>query len=206
MTLSITICICSLKRTSLISLLNSIYTQDFDHLFIITGNQLGRQRNLGALKCSTDLFVTIDDDCIAHPDFIQKGRELFEKNPEIDFAQGRIMGGLNTSEHFTFITANLWMRTKMIKDVEFNEELHGCEDLDMCWRALDLGYKYKYNPDCIAYHIPDKNFNTLEGQCNEDVEKLAYYMKVHPERTMILFKEDKHVFTPISEWKWKVNL
>jgi len=191
---SVTICVPTLKRESLISTLNSLYRQDYSKIVIVPGTHPSKQRNSVIKQCNTEFIAFIDDDCVAHPDFVKYGVKPFYGQPYPDFIQGCVQGGIQTSEDFTFVSANLWIRTEVAKKLLFNEEIPGHEDVDFCWRALDEGYKYIYNPECIVYHIgkPKQNeWNTFS------ITDIDYFKTRHKERLEKLVKEGKHILSKV---------
>jgi GT2 family glycosyltransferase len=177
----------TIQRTSLLRCLKSLYKQDYDELIIVKDKSkcVANARNRGIRMAKGDILIFIDDDIIVSPDFIEKGKQFFQKYQDTDLMQGGISGKIQTSKRFMFVGANLWVKKEVAKKVLFYEgfKISGHEDTDFGWRICDKGYKIRYNPNCIVYHFEKpKSIFTKES---DDLLK-----KRHPKRYKKLKEEN----------------
>lgn len=163
--------------------------QPYDQLIVVKDYQgnLARARNKGwqALAPYCDVIAFTDDDAIPDEHFVEEGRKYFENN-WIDFMQGKVHGGLNTSEDFFYVGANFWCKVSSLKNVGgFDEKyifaVH--EDLDFGWRLEEAGGKVAYNPKCKVYH-------EKEEQHHKNKNNDALIFGRFPERYRKLVKEN----------------
>ena len=99
--------------------------------------------------------------------------------------QGKVYGGLETTEDFFFVTANAWVKRSVLVEVGgFDERLAngGSEDLDLGWRILDIAIPTKFCEECRVDH-PTKPQHTHADEASELVKKKFpkryEYLKAH---------------------------
>jgi len=142
-----------------------IYFHDNAH----KGYTYAEQRNMGIKNSKGDIIVFLDSDCVPF-----KPQWLSELTNEIrngleDIVCGKIESlrelpsrwddsykRIDNIKYITSVpTGNVSFRKSLIKKIGFfNEklELGGCEDIDFFWRAINNGYKVKYNKEAIVIH------------------------------------------------------
>jgi glycosyltransferase involved in cell wall biosynthesis len=123
----------------------------------------GGGRNLGVQEASGEVVAFIDGDCIANPFWLQQLRRALAT---ADVAAGRTIQigywafeSLNRVElehqgyDVTFPSCNLayWKQT-FEKAGGFDDSFHTAEDIDLNYRAVDIGATLRYNGDAIVYH------------------------------------------------------
>jgi GT2 family glycosyltransferase len=125
------------------------------------------QRNLGINKSKGEIIAFIDADCLPAKDWlINLIRPIRENNENI--VTGFIKSsrkyprkwefdykGIKNQRYINFApTMNTAFKRDVFKKIgNYNEIFSfGGEDTDLCWRALDAGYKIMYNPKAIIFH------------------------------------------------------
>jgi len=180
----------TIGRESLKKTLDALVGQGWDALVVIHDYQrnVSKAKNSGwwSIHRDCDLIAFTDDDCIPDKDFIEEGRKFFEENPKIDLMQGKITGGINTSEDFFFVGANFWIPVKSLKVVGgFDEKFVGAghEDLDLGWRIEKLNGTVAYNEKCIVVH-------PSSPQHEDDERNNQLIAKKFPERYKKLLEQN----------------
>jgi len=181
--------ISTISREEATGTITALMGQPWDGLFLVRdyGGNVAKSRNRGwrAIADFCDVIAFTDDDCIPDFNFIEEGRKFFEDN-WIDFMQGKVTGGIETSKDFFFITANFWAKVSALKNIGgFDEEYlyAGDEDLDFGWSIEKEGSKVSYNPKCIVTHVTKPKHRVL-------AHNQARLMKKFPERLTKLFREN----------------
>lgn len=125
------------------------------------------------LKSILETFETEPETAIIQPKILDfKKKEYFEyagaAGGFIDkfgypFCRGRIFGTLEKDngqyndkiEIFWASGACLFIRSTVYKEMKgFDEDFFAHqEEIDLCWRIINKGYKIKYNPESIVYHV-----------------------------------------------------
>ena len=131
--------------------------------------------NLSAQMARTEILASLDSDCWADPDWLRKGIEAFNENPELAFVSGHIAdkpgqavtffslrNGAPRGENLFYPSGNCFYRRSLFLAMGgYDESLAygdvgtspvGCADSDLAWRMREAGYTYRYCPDAIAYH------------------------------------------------------
>ncbi|WP_455392329.1 glycosyltransferase [[Eubacterium] cellulosolvens] len=131
-------------------------------LFIEKGTR-GEGRNIGANHGTGDIIAFIDADCIANAFWVQ---EIIEGMKDADVVAGQSVrlgyhafsnlervGILHKNTDVTYPSCNLAYSKKVFKKIKgFDPSFKEAEEVDLNFRAVDAGYKLKYQPDAIVYH------------------------------------------------------
>jgi glycosyltransferase involved in cell wall biosynthesis len=127
------------------------------------GGTRAASRNRGVAESKGDIIAFIDGDCIANPFWLHELRRSLEGS---DVAAGRTIQigywafeALNRVElehggyDVTYPSCNLayWKET-FHQAGGFDGWFHTAEDIDLNYRAVDVGAKLAYNEDAIVYH------------------------------------------------------
>ncbi|MDJ0947518.1 MAG: glycosyltransferase [Alphaproteobacteria bacterium] len=139
---------------------------------------VSRARNTGVAQAAGDIVAFTDDDCIVDPNWLVAIKELYDRDPELQFAGGRV-------ELFDPLDMAETIKTSKENDVldsisKLRGFLHGCnltarksalerlggfderfgagvalrsaEDIDLVYRGYRAGMKIAYCPDFLVYH------------------------------------------------------
>lgn len=123
------------------------------------------QRNLGLAKSKGDLIVFIDANCIPTDNWLVELVRSIREDCE-DMVVGLVKPISGKSIHDIFWedwenkkylnecpTINLALKKSVFDDVGvFDERFEAGEDVDFSWRAIDRGYKFRYNKNAVIYH------------------------------------------------------
>jgi hypothetical protein len=135
------------------------------------GIPAGRNAGMRALDCDVILFVD-DDGWLPLPTTAERIRELFSADPRLGVVSFRIadpetgstqrrhvprirVGDPKTSsEATTFLGGAAAIRRAVFDDVgEFPDEFfYAHEETDLAWRALDAGWRIRYDAACVLAH------------------------------------------------------
>ncbi|MGE5578211.1 MAG: glycosyltransferase family 2 protein [Syntrophothermus sp.] len=165
-------------------------------------------RNLGLGTAAGGTVLFLNDDCLAAPDLLAQHRKYRREfgecavlghihwSPEIFLAPEvrdlvkefyfpyyQIQDHENVSFAF-FITGNLSVPLQKVREAGGFDEYFSeaaFEDIDLGYRLQRLGVRMRYNPEAVAFHFHDLDFDSL---CDRQ-EKIAYWLYAflakHPE-------------------------
>ena len=155
-------------------------TSDLDLKFIRQDHKgPGAARNLGMQSANGDVFVFIDSDCTAPPDWLSIIKKAFDENPEIRAFGGRddalpdfppLLLAINYSMT-SFLTTggmrggkkkrlarfyprsfNMGLHRELYEKIGgFGDLRHG-QDIEFSNRIIKSGAKVAYLPECVVYH------------------------------------------------------
>jgi len=125
--------------------------------------QRGESRNRGIKLAKGDIVSFTDGDCIANPFWIKEIRRSLRDN---DIVGGRTIAmgyeafkNLGRVEVYhkgvdiTFPSCNLAYRKHILKEIKgFDPRFVTAEDIDMNFRAVDMGYGIVENRNMVVYH------------------------------------------------------
>jgi cellulose synthase/poly-beta-1,6-N-acetylglucosamine synthase-like glycosyltransferase len=153
------------------------------------------QRNLGLEKSNGDIIVFLDSNCIPKKDWLY---ELTK--PILDDRESIVAGWIRSYKKSIYDnyykgskyveespTGNLAFRKNILYKVGyFDESLSAGEDIDFTWRAVDNGYKIRFNPKAIIYH----DWGNLKKEINRGIRYGAAATKLYKKHT----KRIKNIF------------
>jgi mycofactocin system glycosyltransferase len=149
-------------------------------------------RNLGAAHAKGEILAFIDSDCSADPDWLNRLVPSFNDN-EVGIVGGKIdsyftTSGLDRYEQvkssliignqikrsrdvnsaFYVPSCNLLIRKILFQKVGgFNRHLVVGEDVDLCWRIQDNGFKVEFRPEGVIFH---RHRNKIKAFCKRRFE------------------------------------
>jgi tetratricopeptide (TPR) repeat protein len=97
-----------------------------------------------------------------------------------------------TREFQVLTTACLLIRTSVFLQVGLFDEnfRNGFEDVDLCLRVRQLGYRMLYNPNCVVYHLESMTI----GRFDREIENSQYFQEKWQDRIVpddyIYYQED----------------
>jgi glycosyltransferase involved in cell wall biosynthesis len=124
-------------------------------------------RNLGMQCAEGSVIAFTDSDCLASPDWIEKGVQAFDAD-DIAFVSGKILPKPDMpvsffspfnyvlSEHPIYPTNNIFYRKDILDssggfDTRFSYPSGG-EDAELAWRIKRKGWKNIFSQDLIIFH------------------------------------------------------
>lgn len=123
------------------------------------------QRNIGIANAKGEIIIFIDADCIPDDGWLDEIiKPIVEQGELIVAGSVKSIGGrsfwdveqesMQLKEYIDECsTINMAFVKSIIKRVGFfDETFEAGEDTDFLWRAVDSGYKIKYNKNAIVYH------------------------------------------------------
>lgn len=162
----------------------------------------GRSLNIGCEASKGNIFVIISGHCIPK-------NSLWLKNliaPVLvgyEYSYGRQVGRDTTyfSENQVFSkqypykssipqkgffcnNANSAISKKIWKKYKFNEDITGCEDMELAKRYVDDGGKLAYVSNAIVYHIHNEDWGVIRKRYERESLALQFIM---PEVTLSIF-------------------
>ena len=129
-------------------------------------------RNAGIQTAVADVIAFIDADCVAAPDWLQRGQRAMEGAPvvagrvrPVESAQPTVWERYDralylrqrelVSHQGYGATANLWVRREVLDAVgTFDPELLSSGDLEWGRRAAAAGFAASYDDDLVVGHAP----------------------------------------------------
>jgi GT2 family glycosyltransferase len=151
-------------------------------VFSVAEKGAGPARNAGAKETRAPYLAFIDADCIAHPEWLERGLKALADHPQPHVLGGRVeVTWERAASHtpaecfekvFAFdnrtyvekkgftVTANLMCAKEVFDRVgPFRNGVS--EDVDWCLRAKSLGFEVRYADDVIVEHPPRRDFGQL---------------------------------------------
>jgi glycosyltransferase involved in cell wall biosynthesis len=174
-------------------------------------------RNRGIQEARGAVLAFTDDDCVPSRDWLERAAEHFDRS-SIAGLEGRIWTSKQGHpryrtvtnvgfEGFGFMTANLFLRTVLVKKVGgFDERFdnpHFREDTDLAWRVLEKG-EIPYATDVAVYHPPHPvrmKRESPEERAKMFVQDPLLFAK-HPERYPRLFFAEAHYRKTKGFWTY----
>lgn len=163
------------------------------------GRSASLKRNAGAAKAKYPWLAFIDDDCIAHPEWLNNaslrindsihGIEGLTQIPKPDKPTFTYKGLLALSRFGGYQTCNMFYRKDSffkVNGFDLNFPFY-LEDTDLAWSFMDNNYKLQQADDVIVQHPvpPANNYRWIENAIRS--RKIPYLAKKHP----ALFKKYK---------------
>ncbi len=170
---------------------------------------IAEQRNLGIRHCQSGIIVFLDANCIPRPDWLLNLVSPIIKEDEYMVA-GRISSTSGPSMYDTAASApdgspapvahrpylpeaptmNMAIHRQVFDTVgTFDEELGYAEDIDLCWRATDAGYRLLYIPEAEVIHNWGDTREDLRRTYRYGIGRAKLYRK-HRRRWRNLFTDD----------------
>lgn len=127
------------------------------------GGTRGASRNRGVREAKGDIIAFIDGDCIANPFWLSQLRKTLAgadvaagKTIQIGYWAFEALSRVEL-EHggydVTYPSCNLgYWKDVFVKAGGFDDGFHTAEDIDLNFRAVDVGAKLSYNDEAIVYH------------------------------------------------------
>ena len=123
------------------------------------------QRNTGILNLQGDIITFIDANCVPEKDWLVELVKPIRKENEFIVAGQTKSKNTTTINDLTirknankkyldeFYTINLAFKKEITDKIGmFDDYFDYGSDVDYSWRAIDLGYKIRYNKNAIIYH------------------------------------------------------
>ncbi len=140
------------------------YAEDYDFIKLyLKGGTRGTGRNYGATKAEGNLLAFIDGDEIVNPFW---GEEMRKSAKQYDIVAGKtVQIGYHAFEELervelyhkgydvTYPSCNLLYHKKIFESIGgFDPWFMTAEDIDLNFRAVEIGAKIGYNGKAIVYH------------------------------------------------------
>jgi GT2 family glycosyltransferase len=150
-------------------------------------------RNAGAKIAEGVWFIFLDDDCLPEPDWVKSWIAAFQKNPEVDAWEGRVLAlgspkslvsaaPINKNGN-NFWSCNLAIKSTLFKQIGgFDEEMiyPAFEDIEFADRLRSSGAKMAFCEKALVYH-PWKELNPI-ARAKILYPSILTYLKKHPEK------------------------
>lgn len=181
-------------------------------------------RNLGVANSQGEVLIFLDDDCVVQKeDYVQKMVENFEEagvgiaaGRTIDFYSGMLNliragdppeldfdnpSGLKKAVGVPTKNA-AFLKEAICKAGGFNPIFKYAfgEDLDLCIRIFDLGYKLAFNKEALVYHYPANTFKGYIRKSYYNGFSHGIFYSLHPDKSPKLSLL-KAVISPLSAVK-----
>lgn len=113
------------------------------------------------LQSDAERLCFLDDDTEVYGNFIKNAENKIDKYPWVSFWQWHIVWGIQTSEDFVFVWANLWFHKDVFSDgLRFDEGIfQQHEDVDFCRTLIEKNILGAYMHDSWVYH--EKEWKTV---------------------------------------------
>jgi len=142
----------------------------------------GGARNRGWRAAGAQLIAFTDDDCVPAPAWLRRGLEAHLRDPAA-IVQGRTQpdpAELHLAGVFSrtltieelgphYETCNIFYPRELLEHLEGFDEGFGLrpggEDIDLAWRAIELGRPTRFEPDALVHHAVERlgPVGTLRG-------------------------------------------
>ena len=127
---------------------------------------ISAKRNTAAALAKAPVLAFIDDDCIAAPDWVEKGYAYLSENTAVAAVEGTTTIGTapGVSRQATreyrrlekpgYRTNNLFFRTAVFREIGGFDERFSVqrEDIDLAFTALEQGYVFGFGSDIRVTH------------------------------------------------------
>ncbi|CAN5148016.1 hypothetical protein BH09PAT2_BH09PAT2_10980 [soil metagenome] len=148
------------------------------------------QRNAGIKAARGNIIVFIDSDCKPEKDWLLEITKYIIDGSE-NIVAGRVVVDDKNSPHEieteknlheTYIgecpTMNVAYSIDLFKTIGlFDENFRYGSDVDISWRAIQAGYKIRFNPEAIIYHDLGDNKNNLRRMYDYGKARVDLYKK-----------------------------
>ena len=143
-------------------------------------------RNLGIEEAEGDIIAFVDDDCVPHEDWLEKGlKEIKKQNAEgiegcIRDDSGHL-GVYQNDDLRGYVTANIIYKKNALEEVGcFDKRFNPLyrEDTDLAWKILENGGSIEFSEDVVVFHQPEED-STRDWKKNR-FDVLLY--DKHPEK------------------------
>lgn len=159
------------------------------------GKSPALKRNHGARLAHADWLAFIDDDCVAHPQWLERALPFFDAPlnggvegqktiPDMDPPTLTYRGLLLFTRPQGYQTANMFYRRKIFEEVGGFDTAFPfyLEDTDLAWSVLDRGYAIPHAADAVIEHpVPPAEPMRLMASAKRAV-LMPYLFRKHPER------------------------
>lgn len=135
-------------------------------------------RNAGAAAAAGEFLAFVDSDCIPNKDYLRAAIQVMEQRPDVDIHVGEVVlfpeavDGVPADDRVAAYeiatafrqrhyaervnfgpTANLVVRAATFTELGgFDQKLLSGGDKEFGQRAVRLGYKMRYSPECVVRH------------------------------------------------------
>lgn len=161
------------------------------------------QRNLGIKSAAFDPIVFIDASCTPSERWLDNLFSAYEEGESIvagfvgveDGEKRNAFGDYHKSKYIEECpTANVLIAKKVFEDVGgFDESFDYGSDVDLMWRARDVGFKIRYVPEAEILHEKSDFKSEVNRSFRYGKARLQLYLK-HPERANYFLKKDAIIF------------
>ena len=143
-------------------------------------NTIPEQRNKGVVTAKGKIIIFIDSDCVPENDWLNEIIYPIIHEKE-DIVAGKVLFSHVNSNHSLAMqkheakkyldeapTMNLALRASVFKKVGLFDTNFSCgEDVDLLWRAGNMGYKIRSNNNAIIYHD--------QGDTRNEIRRMYVY-------------------------------
>jgi GT2 family glycosyltransferase len=159
------------------------------------------QRNAGVRQACGSLIVFLDASCIPHDDWLSAVLAPIREAGEQIVAGAHLSGESAFRDHNTTRlesqrylpeapTLNLAVATRVFDQIgTFDESFAYGSDVDLCWRAVDAGFRIAYAPGAVVSHDWGSAGADARRSFRYGKARARLYLK-HPHRWRQLFGRD----------------